>query len=135
MSGTPILADLPRDAATLRACPPFDRLTDTELGLVAAHVTRRRFAPGALILADEAIAERIFVLAAGAVEIAVGAAPPPAPTLFDVASALFGLPVRGDYRAGAEGAEVLCLAKPHLFTLARECPDFIVGLAAEAERT
>ncbi len=24
----------------------------------------------------------------------------------------------------------LCLAKPHLFTIARECPDFIVGLAA-----
>jgi hypothetical protein len=129
MSGVSIPAELQRDTAALRSRAPFDRLTKAELALVASHVARRRFAPGELILANDTAAERIFVLAAGTVRVA-GA---PAPPLFDVASALFGLPVRGDHLAGDEGAEVLCLAKPHLFTLARECPDFIVGLATEAQ--
>jgi len=71
------------------------------------------------------VADMLFVVIEGGVSNAGG----PAPAVFDAPSALFGLPVRSDYRAGAQGANALCLAKPHLFTIARECPDFIVGLA------
>ena len=52
------------------------------------------------------------------------------PPVLGAPSILFGLPVTQDIHAGEEGVEALCIAKPHLFTLARECPDFIVGLAA-----
>ncbi len=118
-------ADLIRHALALRAAAPFDLLTERELLVVAARARRREFAPHALLLAGGVTAEALFVTVAGSVEAGGRAAPP----VFDPASLLFGLPVRCDHVAGPEGAVALCLAKPHLFTIARECPDFVVGLA------
>jgi len=114
-----------RNLLALRPIAPFDRLTEGELLLVARHARLRRFEPGSVLLPAGHVADMLFVVIEGGVSNAGG----PAPAVFDAPSALFGLPVRSDYRAGAQGANALCLAKPHLFTIARECPDFIVGLA------
>lgn len=123
-----ISADVLRNALALGVRTPFDRLTESELLLVARHVHRRQFRPGELMLTGGMNAEWLFVLLTGDARVEGSAAP----GLFDASSALFGLPVRADHLAGENGAEALCLAKPHLFTIARECPDFIVGLAANA---
>lgn len=118
----------------LQAIEPFDRLTAGELLLVARHMRRRHFAPGALLLAQGIPAEMLFITLSGhaLADLATGAIP--AEALFDAASVLFTLPARCDYLAGPEGLDVLCLAKSHLFTIARECPDFVVGLASLGAR-
>lgn len=121
-----ITAQIAESYLALGRCAPFDRLTTAELLLVARHVHHRGHAPGEVILPGGAVAERLVVVTGGSARLAGE----PAPAVFDAPSALFGLPVRCDYIAGPDGAQTLCLSKPHLFTIARECPDFIVGLAA-----
>lgn len=121
-----ICAQTARNCLALSQCAPFDRLTPEELLLIASHVHPRSHAPGEVILPGGPVADRLVVVVAGSARLA----DQPAPPVFDAQSALFSLPVSADYIAGHEGAETLSLAKPHLFTIARECPDFIVGLAA-----
>lgn len=125
-----IEADAIRTALALQAIEPFDRLAAGELLLVSRHMRHRRFEPGALLLAEGAAAEMLFVTLGG--EALAGAVP--ADALFDASSVLFALPARCDYLAGSSGLDALCLAKSHLFTIARECPDFIVGLASLGAR-
>lgn len=119
-----------RGVLALQAVEPFDRLAPAELMLVAGQMRRRRFEPGALLLAAGIPAELVFVTLTGSAL----AGDAPAEPLFDAPSALFTLPVRCDFRAGPAGLEALCLAKSHLFTIARECPDFVVGLASLGAR-
>ncbi|WP_138921262.1 Crp/Fnr family transcriptional regulator [Novosphingobium pentaromativorans] len=121
-----IAAQVVAEALALAACPPFDRLTETELLLVASHARRFEYEPGETVLAGGAVAQRLVAVVGGSVVVEGRQAP----AVFDAPSALFGLPTRADYIAGGRGAQVLCLARPHLFTIARECPDFVVGLAA-----
>lgn len=120
--------DVVRNLLALRPIAPFDRLTEGELLLVAKHARLRRFEPDSVLLPAGSVADMLLVIVEGEAFNASG----PAPAVFDAPSALFGLPVRSDYRAGIGGASALCLAKPHLFTIARECPDFVVGLAVAA---
>lgn len=108
----------------LRSVEPFTRLDDLELLLIARHARLRAYAPGRVLLAAGAVAEHLFVTVEGAVETGGGAAP----AVFDAPGLLFGLAARDDYRAGPEGASALVIAKPHVFTIARECPEFVVGL-------
>lgn len=110
--------------AMLKATPPFDCLTDSECALVAAQVRPARFEADALLVEAGKPADVLHIVTdgwavAGNVRM---------PALFDVASLLFSLPVLAPYRAGPEGMHSLCLARPHLFTIARECPEFIVAL-------
>jgi hypothetical protein len=124
-AGSPVDEHTVRRLLALRKVAPFDALTESELLLIARHARYRRFAADAVLLQAGSVAEMLVVVVEGEVLTDSG----PAPAVFDAASALFGLPVRSDYRAGPGGAAALCLAKPHLFTIARECPDFVVGLA------
>lgn len=119
-----------RHALALQAIEPFDRLTASELVLVSCHMRHRRFDPGAQLLAAGTAGEIMFVT----IEGGALAGTDRAEAVFDASSVLFGLPSRSDYRAGPEGLGVLCLAKTHLSTIARECPDFIVGLASLGAR-
>ena len=123
-----ISKDIVRNLLTLSGISPFDAFTRNELLLVASHVRPRSFAPGETMMAGGAVADRLIVVTKGEAKLGSQRAP----QLFDAASALFGLPVAGDYVAGEDGVEALCLAKPHLFTIARDCPDFVLGLAADA---
>ena len=118
-------------ALALRAVRPFHVLDARELLLIARHARLRRFDAGAALLIAGSVAEFLFVAHGGAALTARG----PAAAVFDAPSVLFGLPVREDHHAGPQGFTALCLAKPHLFTIARECPDFIVGLAALERET
>lgn len=108
----------------LAAVAPFDRLTERELLMVAQHVRPRHFEAGAMLIEQGHVADMLYV----AVDGSALAGAERAPALFDAPSLLFTLPAACDYRAGSDGLDALCLAKPHLFTIARECPDFIVGL-------
>jgi CRP-like cAMP-binding protein len=117
--------DTVRILLALRGVAAFDMLSDTELMLVAGQVRLRHFTADTVLLAAGTVADMLFVVIEGQALTDAG----PAPAVFDAPSALFGLPARSDYRAGPGGLTALCLAKPHLFTIARECPDFVVGLA------
>ena len=114
----------------LRGVGPFQRLEDTELLLIARHARVRRFEPGKVVLPAGLVPEALFVVVAGEA-MADGA---PAPVVFDAPGLLFGLAAAADHVAGPGGLEALIIAKPHVFTLARECPEFVVGLRDLAER-
>ena len=111
-------------ADALAATAPFDRLTDRERRLVAQQVRPRRFAPGALLVEAGQVGDLLHIVVDGSAMAGDRAAP----RLFDVPSLLFSLPAPHAYLAGPDGLESLTLARPHLFTIARECPDFIVAL-------
>ena len=108
----------------LRGVAPFNRLEDTELLLIAQHARLRTFGTGQVLIAAGAVAETLFVRIEGGAE--TGGAP--APAVFDAPGLLFGLAARSEYVAGADGLVALLIAKPHVFTIARECPEFVVGL-------
>ncbi|MDZ4372099.1 MAG: hypothetical protein U1C74_11825 [Phenylobacterium sp.] len=108
----------------LRAVGPFQRLETAELLLIARHARARHYPPQHVILPAGAVADLLVVRKAGEVQLGDH----PAPEVFDAAGLLFGLPAPADFVAGPEGLEALVIAKPHVFTLARECPEFIVGL-------
>ena len=117
-------AEAVRALFALRGVEPFARLDDLELLLIASHARLRAYPPGRVILAGGQVAEHLFVAVEGAAETA-GAA---ASAVFDAAGLLFGLAARDDYMAGPYGLNALVIAKPHVFTIARECPEFVVGL-------
>lgn len=108
----------------LRSARPFRRLEDTELLLIARHSRPRSFDAGKVVLQAGVVAEALFVVTAGGAVID-GA---PAPVVFDGPGLLFGLATPAAYLAGERGLEALVIAKPHVFTIARECPEFVVGL-------
>ena len=123
-----IAIDTVRKLLALGAVKPFDVLTQSELLLIAMHALQRHYPPGATVFAAGQVADMLVITIAGEAHV-LGER---APTIFDPSSALFGLPVPDAILAGPNGLEALCLAKPHLFTIARECPDFVVGLVALA---
>lgn len=123
-------ADVVQRLFALRAAGPFQRLEDAELLLIARHARPRAFEAGKVVIASGAAPDALFVILSGTAGVAGVAAP----VVFDAPGLLFGLGARADYIAGAEGLETLVIAKPHVFTIARECPEFVVGLREMAER-
>jgi hypothetical protein len=117
-------AEIVQRLFALRAVGPFQRLEDGELLLIGRHARPRSFAPGKVVVPQGAVAEALFAVISGGA-MTDGAA---APVVFDAPGLLFGLAARADYLAGPEGLEALIIAKPHVFTIARECPEFVVGL-------
>ena len=119
-----IEADVAQRLSALRAITPFDRLEDAELALIARQARPRTFPAGQVLIPAGAAAEALFVRLAGGALTAGHAAP----AVFDAPGLLFGLAARAEYLAGPEGLTALMIAKPHVFTIARECPEFVVGL-------
>lgn len=115
----------------LRHLPGFERLSDAALELIVERSALRRFAPGQLVLGQGAVAEVLFGCVEGRVIDPSGAN---GAAVFDAPGLLFGLAARGDYRAGPEGAAVLAVAKPHVFTIVREFPEFVVSLLRQGEK-
>jgi CRP-like cAMP-binding protein len=113
----------------LQAAPPFRALDPAELLLIASHARFREFDAGQLILKAGAVSDTLYVRAAG-VATAAGR---PAPAVFDAPGLLFGLAASADHIAGPDGFRALVLAKPHVFTIARECPEFVVALRDTAD--
>jgi hypothetical protein len=115
----------------LRGVGPFQRLEDTELLLIARHARARSFEAGKLVLPAGVVAEALYVVTLGGAVVEGQTAP----VVFDAPGLLFGLATQADYAAGSEGLEALVIAKPHVFTIARECPEFVVGLRDLGERS
>lgn len=116
--------DVARRLSALGGVAPFDRLEEAELRLIARHARLRTFPAGQVLIAAGAVAENLFVRVEGDAETAGR----PAPAVFDAPGLLFGLAARADHVAGPDGLSALLIAKPHVFTIARECPEFVVGL-------
>lgn len=108
----------------LARCPPFDRLPRGELALLAEAARRVRFAAGRCIHVAGAPPPFLVVVVAGGV---TGAAGDEEPVTFDLADVLLARDVRRSIHAGPEGVEALLIARPHLFTLARERPELLAS--------
>ena len=117
-------AETVRTLFALRSVEPFTRLDDLELLLIARHARPRTYPAGRLLLAAGAVADHLFVTVGG--EALAGEVT--ALAVFDAPGLLFGLAARADHVAGPDGLAALIIAKPHVFTIARECPEFVVGL-------
>jgi hypothetical protein len=115
----------------LRGVGPFRRLEDTELLLIARHARPRSFEAGKVVLPAGVVAEALYVIVEGGAVVEGRAAP----VVFDAPGLLFGLATPAEHAAGPEGLEALVIAKPHVFTIARECPEFVVGLRDLSERS
>lgn len=116
--------------ARLRALPGFAVLDDEALDVIIARSSVRSYAPGEPVFARGDVAETLLAIIGGAL---VGAGGRTAPPVFDAPGILFGLAMTEDHRAGPDGLEALLIAKPHVFTIAREFPEFIVALMDDAE--
>lgn len=114
----------------LRRLPGFDRLDDSALHVILGRAAVRSFAPGQLVLAAGSSADQLLACIAGGL---IGTNGISAPPVFDAPGLLFGLAVEEDFRAGPDGLEAITIAKPHVFTIAREFPEFIVSLMDAAE--
>jgi signal-transduction protein with cAMP-binding, CBS, and nucleotidyltransferase domain len=109
----------------LRRAQPFDRLAPDELALLAEVARPRTYAPGEVIHPGEAPLLRLLVLAGGGWAVPAGAAAGP---IAGVASLLHNGPAPRLLADPAAGARLLDISKRHFFTLARECPEFVLGL-------
>lgn len=115
----------------LKSTPPFDRLDDHELAVIAAVVQERAFRGGETIHAGPEPFPRFLLLAGGGWESAAG---PLARTL-GVGSVLFNLPAAGPVVAAPAGAICLVISRRHFHTIASACPELILGYLAERPLT
>ena len=109
----------------LRGVQPFDRLPPDELALLAEVARPRQYAPGEAIHPGDAPLSRLLVVVGGGLVDAAGA---PAGPIAGAASLVGNLPAPLLAADPAAGARLLDISKRHFFTLARECPEFILGL-------
>ena len=109
----------------LRHVQPFDRLPPDELALLAEVARVRNYAPGEPIHPGGAPLSRLLVVVGGR---AVDAAGAPAGPIAGAASLVSNLPAPRLLADPAAGAQILDISKRHFFTLARECPEFVLGL-------
>jgi signal-transduction protein with cAMP-binding, CBS, and nucleotidyltransferase domain len=109
----------------LRQVQPFDRLPPDELALLAEVARPRSYAPGEVIHPGEVPLTRLLVVVGGrAVDAAgVGAGP-----IAGLASLVNNLPAPRLAADPGAGVRLLDISKRHFFTLARECPEFVLGL-------
>ncbi|HBN08100.1 MAG TPA: Crp/Fnr family transcriptional regulator [Cyanobacteria bacterium UBA8530] len=115
---------LTEKAFALRAVPPFDRLNDSELALVAEATKFRLFAPGERIASADGVLQKLYVRISGA----VFSGNEHFPAVFGAPSLLFGHSLERDLIACPEtGASCLLISKGHFFTLIYECPCLMVG--------
>lgn len=117
-------ADVALRLSALETAAPFRLLDASERLLIARHARLRRYGAGDVLLPAGAVADLLFVTVTGAALLDGR----PAPAVFDGPGLLFGLGAAGAYVAGEAGLQAVVIAKPHVFTIARECPEFVLGL-------
>ena len=109
----------------LRTLPGFEALDVEVLERIVARAPLRTVAPGQLVLAAGSVAEALCACIEGGLAEADGSALPP---VYDAPGLLFGLAAPRDCLGAPAGATLLAIAKPHVFTIAREYPEFVVSL-------
>ena len=116
----------------LKALPPFDRLRDTELTLIASIGRVLHYEPGATVHPDEQPFHRLYLRLTGD----WSAAAQPAPAILGVGSLLFGNPAPGPIVAGPAGAVAVSIQKSQFHTIVNETPELLLGfLQQPAGRT
>ncbi len=111
----------------LRDVPPFDRLYDSELSLIAEAAVQRTYAPGHVILSSNKLLKALFITLDGWLEDAAGKR---MPSVFSPEYLLMGIPADGDVIASKErGAVCLLISKGHFFTILYECPMLTLGFS------
>ncbi|GAB1488827.1 hypothetical protein MASR2M8_12740 [Opitutaceae bacterium] len=108
----------------LRKIPPFDRLSEAELILIAEVAELRLFEPGQIAHNSGSPLGCLWVTIAGELIAEDGR---PAGQINGL-SALLANALTPGLRAGPAGAEILVITKGYFFTLTRECPAFVLGL-------
>lgn len=109
----------------LRRVQPFDRLPPDELALLAEVARPRNYGPGEPIHPGGAPLARLLVVVGGRAVDAAGATAGP---IAGAASLVSNLPAPLLAADPVAGARLLDISKRHFFTLARECPEFVLGL-------
>jgi len=109
----------------LRSVQPFDRLAADELALLAEVARPRSYAPGAVIHPGEIPLTQLLVVTDGQAVDSQGTAAGP---IAGVASLLHNAPAEPLFADRVAGARLLAIGRHHFFTLARECPEFVLGL-------
>lgn len=103
-----------------KARPPFDRLNDAELALLASIAHERTYAPGEQLLTRGSVLKRLYVVARGEVVGSAG--------LLGLFSLLFDEPIADDQIAGAAaGATCLIVGRSNFLTLVYEHPQLLTG--------
>jgi len=108
----------------LRSSPPFDRLRDSEVALIAEAMKVRRYGPGETICGVGQHLQKLYVVAEGGLTFDTGEA---LPTVFGLQSLLFDKPQEHTIVASStDGACCLTIGKSGFFTMIYECPILIV---------
>jgi signal-transduction protein with cAMP-binding, CBS, and nucleotidyltransferase domain len=110
---------------SLRRVRPFDRLPADELALLAEVARARSYGPGEAIHSGEMHLSRLLVIAAGRAVTPDGTDVGPIAGVASLVKQALAPPILADPVAGAC---VLAIDRTHFFTLARECPEFVLGL-------
>ncbi len=115
----------------LKQCPPFDRLGDSEIAVVAEIAKMKRYKPGEVVSSAGSSLQKLFVVFEGSIHSVEGKA---APRVFGVPSLLFDLPVSEQLIASQEsGATCLLIKKGHFFRILNEMPEFAAGFLEEGQ--
>ncbi|HEX3730512.1 MAG TPA: hypothetical protein VHV47_11950 [Opitutaceae bacterium] len=115
----------------LRAVRPFDRLEANEAVLIARVARPRAYAPGAAIHPGGVPLTRLLVVAEGTIRDGLGGAVGPIVGVRSLLHDTVSAPLTAD---PAAGANLLEISRRHFYTLARECPAFVIGLIELGEQ-
>lgn len=120
---------LPEKIFALRRLPVLAGLSEPELAVLAEATSERRYPAGALVTPAGRLPARVSFVCEGAVRDAggrdLGSAPGAAALLANRP------PAAAWHAAGPSGAVCLQITRNHLFTVARQCPAFVVALLGE----
>lgn len=108
----------------LKSSPPFDRLRDSEIALIAESMKVRRYEPGDIICGAGLHLQKLYVVAEGDLLLDTGEV---VPHVFGLQHLLFDKPPEHAVVASPkEGACCLTIGKSGFFTMIYECPILIV---------
>lgn len=111
----------------LKAVPPFDRLRDSELALIAEASQVRRYGAGEIVCSPEKALLKLHIVVEGAVRHTGGGA---GPSVFDLGALLFDTPIGHALEAAPGGAACLLVNKGNFYTMINECPNLVAGFLA-----
>lgn len=108
----------------LHLTPPFDRLRNEELTVVAEVTRETVWHPGELIAAPDKPLRHLLIIQQGAVTLDGR----PLPRVIGAPTLLFERPLTGRLLADAtRGAAGLTIARGPFFTIVNECPGLLVA--------
>lgn len=114
---------------SLKLSPPFDRLGDAELTLLANLAVEKHFEPQSTVFRAGQPLKHLYITVRGQLVIHPSEEQViNLPKIFGYESLLFNRAIAHDIVAEmTEGASCLLFKRENFFTIAYECPDLILG--------